>query len=232
MPTVLTISGNRDFRPETSIAVDAGYRIEFKRLSFDLSAFRYAYHDLRSLELGAPQMHAGLPFLELPGTLGNGSVGTSSGAELATVIELPGGSRLSASYSGLFSDVHHQPVSQVPSPGGLSERLTPLFKVTETYSPRNQWQVNWQTGLPRKVRLNLWVAHVGPVTSSGTPAQQQVPAYTRVDTQLSRSIWEGGELQSGMQNMQSAHHLEFLPETQSVPSEIPRTFYVRLTWRF
>jgi len=232
MPTVLTIAGNRSFRPETSVAVDAGYRVEFKRLSFDLSAFRYAYNNLRSLELGTPQMQSGLPFLVLPGTLGNGNVGTSSGAELATVLELPGGSRLSASYSGLFSDVHHRPVGPRPPAPALRENLTPEFTVTESYSPRNQWQADWQTGLPRKMRLNLWVAHVGPVNSSAQPAQQEVPAYTRVDMQISRSIWEAGELQLGAQNLQSAHHLEFIPETQTVPSKIPRSFYVRLTWRF
>ena len=226
MPAVITVSGNPSLRPETSIAVDAGYRIEFRRLSFDLSAFRYAYGNLRSLDLGAPQLQAGQqPFLVLPGTIENGNLGTSSGAELATVLELPGGSRLSASYSGLVTEIHHQPVA-----GGAA--LSPGSSETKSYTPQHQWQADWQAGLPRKVQLNLWVSHVGLIDSLGPTIQQDVPAYTRVDAQLSHGIWDGGNVQVGVQNLLTPRHIEFIPEAQAAPSEIPRSFYVRLTWRF
>ncbi len=222
---VTTASGNPNLQPERSNAVDAGYRVEFKNVSFDLSAFHYAYQDLRSLELGQPQLQSGQSFVVMPGTIGNGNLGTSSGAELAAVFELPGGSRLTASYSGLFSEIHHQAVLNNTS-------VYPSFTVTSSYAPQSQWQANWQTSLPRRVQLNLWVSHVGRIDSGQPAIQADVPAYTRVDVQLSHSIGDLGNVQLGGQNLLTPYHLEFIPEAQVPPSVISRSLYVRFTWRF
>lgn len=205
LPAVVSVSGNPGLHPETSNAVDTGYRIEFKHLSFDLSAFHYSYRDLVFIALGEPQLQSRQPFLVLPGPITNGNVRTSSGAELATVFELPGGSRLSASYSGLKTD---------------------------SWGPQNQWQVNWQASLPRRVQLNLWVSHVGRIDSGQAAIQADVPGHTRADVQLSRSIGDGGNLQVGGQNLLSPRHVEFIPEAQVPASVISRSFYVRFIWRF
>ena len=225
LPGVITVSGNPNLHPETSNAVDAGYRVEFKHLSLDLSAFHYAYQDLISIDLGRPQLQSGQSFVVLPGTVGNGNMGTSSGAELAAMFELPGGSRLSASYSGDFSEIHHMSIPNAGSP-------FPQFTNANPYGPRNQWQANWQTSLPRRVQLNLWVSHVGQIQSGQPAIQAVVPAYTRVDVQFSRSVGDAGNLQVGGQNLLTPYHLEFIPEAQVPPSVIARSIYARFTWRF
>ncbi len=225
LAAVITVSGNPNLQPETSNAVDAGYRIEFKHLSFDLSAFHYEYRNLTSIELGQPQLQSGQSLLVLPGSLGNGDLGTSTGGELTAVFELPGGSRLSASYSGDFSEIHHMPA---PNDGSIFPEHTTAYP----YGPQNQWQANWQTSLPHRVQLNLWASHVGRIDSGQPAIQADVPAYTRADVQLSRRIGEGGTVQVGGQNLLTPRHVEFIPEAQVPPSVISRSFYVRFIWRF
>ena len=210
-------------RPETSNALDAGYRVELPHISVDLSGFHYQYQGLRSLGLGAPQVQlAQQPFLLLPGVIGNGNVGYSRGAEAAAVVELPGHSRLSASYSALFTAVR----LRNPTVGAIQG-----LSVSELASPQNQWQASWQVDLPHRVQMDFWGARVGALMASSI-GQNGVPAYTRLDVHLSRRILEAGEVQIGGQNLLDALHQEFLGEARTTQAEIRRAFYARFTWRF
>ncbi|MEO7649664.1 MAG: TonB-dependent receptor, partial [Bryobacteraceae bacterium] len=219
-PAVLVAYGNKNMRPETSNAFDAGYRIQFRRLSVDVSAFRYLYRSLRTLDLGMPQFEFGPPpFVLLPAVIGNGNRGDSHGAEVATTIELPGHSRIRASY------------------GGLSTRTYSADGVTrlgngELSSPQNQWQVRWQADLPRRYQLDVWAPYVGSTASPAQGQARSVPGYTRLDVHLSRRFLEGGEIQAGGQNLLDARHVEFLPEARSAMTEVRRSFFVHCIWRF
>jgi iron complex outermembrane receptor protein len=225
LPVVVVASGNPDLRPETARALDAGYRLEFKWLLIDVAGFRYVYRGLRSLDLGAPQLTMGpQPFLLVPGRMGNNNVGSSHGAELAAMLELPGHSRLSASYSALFTDVHNRTTT-----GGSS---TPKVSVSGLSDPRHRWRASWQVDLPHRVQLDLSGAHVGSATTPSSIGQKNLPGYTRLDVRLSRRILEGGEFDVGGQNLLDSRHVEFLPEARTSQSEIRRAFYVRCTWRF
>jgi iron complex outermembrane receptor protein len=223
LPVVVSASGNPSMRPETSNALDAGYRVELPHISVDLSGFHYQYQGLRSLGLGAPQVQlAQQPFLLLPGVIGNGNVGYSRGAEAAAVVELPGHSRLSASYSALFTAVR----LRNPTVGAIQG-----LSVSELASPQNQWQASWQVDLPHRVQMDFWGARVGALMASSI-GQNGVPAYTRLDVHLSRRILEAGEVQIGGQNLLDALHQEFLGEARTTQAEIRRAFYARFTWRF
>ncbi|MEO7653187.1 MAG: TonB-dependent receptor, partial [Bryobacteraceae bacterium] len=178
-PAVLVAYGNKNMRPETSNAFDAGYRIEFRRLSLDVSAFRYLYRSLRTLDLGRPQFEFGpQPIVLLPAVIGNGNRGDSYGAEVATTIELPGHSRIRASYGGLSTRTY--------SADGVTG-----FAIGELSSPQNQWQVRWQADLPRRYQLDVWAPYVGSTTSLAQVPGRSVPGYTRLDVHLSRRFLEG-----------------------------------------
>jgi iron complex outermembrane receptor protein len=67
----------------------------------------------------------------------------------------------------------------------------------------------------------------------GRLANQGVPSYTRVDTQLAWKVSERVTLSAVGQNLLQDHHLEFNDFLQVVNSAlIKRSAYAKLTWRF
>jgi hypothetical protein len=73
-----------------------------------------------------------------------------------------------------------------------------------------------------------------PIYSSASPSQQQrVPAYLRLDLGCGRSLGDSLLFRVGANNLQSAHHLEFNPQDNyNVPSQVPRSVFVKLIWSF
>jgi outer membrane receptor for monomeric catechols len=62
---------------------------------------------------------------------------------------------------------------------------------------------------------------------------QFVSSYTRLDTQLSWRLAERMELYLVGQNLLRDHHVEFNDTFQSVnSSQIKRSAYAKITWRF
>lgn len=222
MPALVVAYGSPGLQPETANALDAGYRMEFKRFSIDVTGFHYQYQKLRTFGLSLPQLVSGAqPLLLVAAYAGNQNVGRSEGGEVSALLELTNRSRLTASYSLLSTEVHNNSAS------GSSLGLL----VGAVTSPRHQWQAAWQADLPHRVQFDFWAAYVGSATSTAV-GQNIVPAYTRLDVRLSRKIFERGELQVGAQNLLDARHMEFLAELRTPVSEIRRAFYVRGTWRF
>ncbi len=220
LPALVVGFGSATLQPETSNALDAGYRLEFKRLSLDVAAFHYRYGKLRSYALGIPRLAPETePLLLVPLLFANNDVGKSQGGEVSAVVQLTNQSRLTGSYSLLSVEVHSAASAQQ------------ALSVGDISSPRNQWQVSWQTDLPHRVQLDLWAAYVGSAKSTNA-GQDVLPAYTRLDFRLSHRIFETGEIQVGVQNLLDARHLEYLAESRTPLSEIRRAFYVRCLWRF
>jgi hypothetical protein len=62
---------------------------------------------------------------------------------------------------------------------------------------------------------------------------QSVASYTRLDTQLTWRLAESLGLSLVGQNLLRDHHLEFNDAFQSVnSSQVKRSAYAKLTWRF
>jgi hypothetical protein len=62
---------------------------------------------------------------------------------------------------------------------------------------------------------------------------QQVPSYTRVDTQLSRRLGEGATLSLVGQDLLHDHHLESNDALTSLnPALVKRSAYVKIVWHF
>jgi outer membrane receptor protein involved in Fe transport len=62
---------------------------------------------------------------------------------------------------------------------------------------------------------------------------QRIPGYTRIDARLGWHARENLEVSGGVQNLLDNHHPEFNgPDTGVLPSEIKRSVYGKMVFRF
>ncbi len=124
---------------------------------------------------------------------------------------------LSPGYALLQMHLHTDPTSQD----------TTSVTDTEGSSPRHQAQLRSHLNLPGRF---VWDASGYFVER--LPAQA-VPSYTRIDTQLSRQLGERLEFSLVGQNLLQDHHLESNDMLTSVnPTQVKRSAYAKITWRF
>jgi iron complex outermembrane receptor protein len=143
--------------------------------------------------------------------------GTTDGAEVSANWKVMDRWRLSPGFAllqmRLQTDASSQDTTTVPD--------------TEGSSPTYQAQLRSHTDLPGGFAWEVSSYFVGPL-----PAQQ-VPSYTRLDTQLSRRLGERVELSLVGQNLIQDHHLESNDSLTSLnPSQVKRSAYIKFTWQF
>ena len=219
-PVEVVLFGNPQFMSENVVSYEAGYRAHPNgRLSIDVAAFFNRYDHLETVEPGL-QTFQPLPaparFL-IPITFGNLMYGTTEGGELAGSLKLTSRWTLSPGYAFLEMHLHTQPSSQ----DGTSPQ------VYQGSNPQHQVQLRSHLELLRSLS---WDANSYFV--SALPAEQ-VPSYTRVDSQLSWELGERTQLSVVGQNLLHDHHMESNDALTFVnPALIKRSAYAKFTWRF
>jgi iron complex outermembrane recepter protein len=219
-PVEVILFGNPQFVPEHVLNYEAGYRAHpGEGLSLDVSAFFNRYHDLETVEPGPERFEPapGPARLVIPLTFGNLMYGTTEGAELAGSLKLTDRWTLAPGYAFLEMHLHTEPSSQ--------DTTSPF-----TYQGSNpQHQIQLRSHVELFHNLS-WDANGYFV--SALPAEQ-VPSYTRIDTQLSWQFGETARLSVVGQNLLRDHHFESLDVLTLVnPALIKRSVYAKLTWRF
>ena len=220
IPVLLPLAGNPKYRNEVLRAIEAGYRTQFSsRISLDTSTFFNRYHNLASVEHGAPvlQVTSQSALIVIPATLGNLQYGEEHGLEIAFNWKAANRWTLSPAYSFLEPHFHPSPLSND----------TTTAAMTEGTSPRHQAQLRSHFDLPSRWGWNVSAYFVGRL------AAQQLPSYTRVDSNL---IWQAGEGVSFIvagQNLLRNEHLEYTGSTSLVASTVvKRSAYAKITWQF
>ena len=220
VPAELNLLGNPAEKSEHVLAYEAGYRAEpTSRFSIDVAAFVNSYSDLATIEPGAPfvEVNPGPPNLVFPLVWGNKMHGKTQGIEVSGNWKVNGRWTLSPGYTLLQIHLHTDRTSQD----------TTSVANTEGSSPRHQAQLRSHLNLPGR-----FVWDVSGYFVERLPAQG-VPSYTRIDTQLSRQLGERLEFSLVGQNLLRDHHLESNDMLTSVnPSQIKRSAYAKITWRF
>jgi len=218
LPTLVSIYGNPDFGSEDLIAYEAGYRWQAaNNLSLDLAAFYNDYAELRTVEVGSPflQESLGIPYLVLPIYPGNKMAGQTFGVEAVADWSPYQWWRLQLVYSFLQMDLH------------LDEDSSDQTSDVEGESPSNQISFRSLMNLPRNFELDLWLRYVDDLPAQG------VPAYVTMDAQLAWRPWKYLELAVVGRNLFENAHLEFSPEIINIePTEVERSVYGKITWRF
>ncbi|HTG36158.1 MAG TPA: TonB-dependent receptor [Thermoanaerobaculia bacterium] len=199
------LTGSRDFKPESLLAYEIGYRLQPRTgVQLDLATFYNVYRDLRTVE-------------RLPdGTqlLANGLDAETWGAELRASVQATPWWRLHAGYAYFDKQLSLDPGSNDPS-GGRNEGN----------DPRNRFVLRSLIDLPGGFEFDSTARYVARL-----PAPV-VPAYTELDLRLGWNASDRLEFSLVGQNLLHARHPEFgFPSP--LRREIERGAYGKVTWRF
>jgi len=218
-PAVQALFGNRHFDSEKLLAYELGYRAEpHKRLFLDVSAFYNVYDDLRSLEPGTPQLENSPPppHQLIPLIARNLLEGEAYGGSAAVTWHLADWWRLRPSYTILQMDLRRKAGSRDP----VSEQA-------EGAIPHHQAALFSSMDLLPNVEFDSNLRFVDKLASL------QIPAYWELDLRLGWRPRKNLELSLVGQNLLHDHHPEFDRSFVNNPrTEVERSVYGRITWRF
>ena len=211
------LSGNPNFQPETALAYEAGYRNQPARwVTLDLATFFCDYHDLGTIDMGAPFLETGPPpVLVVPMQFGNSAAGHTYGIEMATNWSLTQKWRLTGNYSWFRygQDRAHLGPQSVPSDA-------------EGISPAHQVQFRSQLDIGRKLTLDTGIYFVSALTGI------DVPGYVRTDARLGWRLTRATEISLAGQNLLNGRHLEFATTDYVLCSQVGRAVQLKVTWAF
>lgn len=219
-PNILAFFGNQNFKSETVLAYEAGYRVQpNSKLSFDTATFYNVYDRLTTFEPGVPFFEADPQpaHVIIPLVFSNLMRGKTYGAEASVNLNVTKGWRLGGSYSLLRMQLHPYAESLDPN----SQRAI------EGSSPQHQFQLHSYLRLPRNFELDASLYHVSQLPYS------QVPSYARLDVRFGWRVGEGVEISAGGQNLLDGRHEEFAGRDAAVlTSQVKRSAYGKLIFTF
>ena len=211
--------GGRNFKSETVIAYELGYRAELTpRLSGSISIFYNQYDDIRSTSLGPPDPIFGLPF---PLFYENNLEGETYGLELSTNYQLCDWWRLHGGYSFLHEEIRVQ-----------SGRTDFNNALNETADPKHQFSIRSSMDLPGRIELDVGLRWVDSLRFNNNAVAETVPAYFELDARLSWHATKNLEFSVVGQNLLHDHHLEYVISSPNPREEIERSVYGKVTWQF
>jgi iron complex outermembrane receptor protein len=200
------IAGGPDFKSETLIAYEIGYRVQpVTQASFSIATFYNVYDDLRSVE----PTSGGLP----PFVIDNKMEGESYGVEMWGTYQVLDWWRLSAGYNYLNKNLRLK----------RGSRDTIGVRAAGN-DPEHQFSTRSAMNLPYNLELDAALRWVDRLPDPN------VPSYVALDARLGWIVSKGVELSMVGFNLTDQRH----PEFGAVPtrSELRRTFYLRLLWNF
>src|SRR5487761_12308 len=220
LPTLAYAEGDPDFISEDLLAYELGYRGQLTgRLSMDVATYYNVYGNLRGSLPGQPSLVAAgmAPYFLVPLNIVNNLYGRTYGVEASLDWKVAKRWSIHPGYAS-FAGVLHQ----IVAPTGI-----PVIFQGIQDNPRNQFQIRSNLDLPHRFQFDTDVYYVDRLVS------QNVPAYTRLDTQLSWHAAGSLDLSIVGQNLLTPRHMEFnAPEDLILPTEIPRSAYGKITWHF
>lgn len=215
LPVEVALIGNAAFDAERLLAYEFGYRTQLgSRTSLDWVVFSNRYDKIRGFSQGATQLALAPAPLHLltPLDITNDVSGRVNGTELA--IE----SRPNAWWR-LQGHVGLQWLSFTGATG-------PDRQLVGT-APRHTYSLRSMMNLAKDVELDLWLRHVDALPFSA------VPAYTSLDARLGWKPRRDLEISLVGQNLLQSRHQEFVSDfIGTTTNQVPRSAYVKLSWRF
>jgi len=218
---VAQYNGNTKAVAERFRDFEIGYRTQpVKQFSVDVTAFGGLYHNLETLDPGAPYFTTdqGPPHVVLPFFFGNTADARTYGAEVFANWNVTSRWRISAGYSAIHLNV-------ILDPGSQDTNQTERADNT----PENQVQVRSQLNLTRTLEWDSAAYYVGHLRDGGNGP---VPAYTRVDTRLGWRMGRHIELSLAGQNLLAPRHAEFHDAYEVNDTLVQRSVLGKITLRF
>ncbi|MCL4692594.1 MAG: TonB-dependent receptor, partial [Candidatus Hydrogenedentes bacterium] len=215
----VALYGDEDFESENVLALEAGYRVQLhETAALDLALFHNSYDDLRTTEFRRPFIEVDpLPVhLAIPVVADNNMSGTAYGFEAALDWRPREWWRVRTGYSYLEMDLSPNP-----------DTIDLLSGTVEDESPEQQFFMHHSFDLPRNVEIDATFRYVDAIPALG------VDDYLTMDIRLAWLPRENLEFSLVGQNLFEDSHLEYAPSfINTVPSEVERGIYGKVSWRF
>lgn len=204
--------GSRKYESEELIAYELGYRfLPTKKIFLDFAGFYNDYSNLRSLEgsLSAD------PDIALSLNIDNQGSAFSYGLEIAADYDAHKNWKLGATYTffKLETDLKN----------GSSDTLLEGF---EGASPKHQFTINSHLKLPKNFEIDNTLYFVDELES------KNISSYLRFDTRIGWEVKRGLEFSLVGQNLLESSHQEFSNPLFSNATEVPRSFYAKVSYKF
>lgn len=210
--------GDKNNESEQLNAYEVGYRIQpEKNMAIDVSTFYNDYTNIITEEQGSPFLVTTgefAPYIEVPLTLTNNAKATSYGVEVAANWNPAAWWKLVATYSWLDMNI------KGPSTG---------FRVTEGKSPQQTASMRSGFDLPYHLQFDQMLYYTDELNPSSTI---NIPAYLRLDLRLGCEITEGMDVSVVGQNLLDPVHPEYSSFLYNPVSQVGRTVYGKVTWKF
>lgn len=213
LPLAPVITGSPNFKAEDLLAFELGYRFNLaKAFSLDATLF---YNDYESLRLLAPGLTtSGNGQINFPLIINNNGGGHTKGFETSLVWEMLDWWRWDLTYS--FLDTH------LKSNQFLQETISPRHK-TSIRSVMTPWH---------NVNLDLWLRYAGDSSFFTINGPKIIPSYVTMDVRLAWKPVKNIEFSLIGQNLLDSNHLEAYGEAFANPTQIPRSYYGKISWEF
>jgi iron complex outermembrane receptor protein len=217
---VVRLVGNGDFRAETLVAYELGYRWwAASNVALDVAAFYNDYDELASLEVGTPFVDSSSGRIIVPIVSRNLTSGDSQGVELLLQYSPLPRWRLTGSYS--YFQLHLDPQGADLNRGELLEGAT----------PKHQFGVRSLLDLPGNLQFDVQWRRLSDIRSSPEIGSGLgIGGYSELDVRLAWRGWRQAEIVLVGQNLLHDRHAEFgAPGSRG---EIERSVYGKITWGF
>jgi iron complex outermembrane receptor protein len=224
LPVIATLMGNPQFKPETVVAYELGYRRHIgNTLTLDVASFFNNNNRIQSLSSGSRSFEpTPSPHIDEPLLYTNGFRARTGGLEAtASWKPLP-----SLSFQGSYTWMQAHTTQIEPGQVAIIDSWS---------SPRNNFSGSASWSFAPQWSANSFVSYVGalPPVQGATTSASEVPAYTRLDLNLARKVGRSLEFEAGGTNLLTPRHFEFAGGTSFVvPTQVPRSAFVKATWIF
>lgn len=208
-PIKISIDGNETFESETLTAFEAGYRfLPDRGFSLDVSIFYNDYDDLEE--------YVTRPYDPNTGT-----------------ISLVRDNQGSGSVQGLELSAGWQPLQWLKTDIYYSYLDT---DISNSIVPEHQFSLRAGLDLPYDLEADIWLRYTGEVEArQSTPGgfvPYNIDAYLTLDIRLAWQVTPNLELSAVGQNLLDRGHMEFIQEAFIEATEVPRSFYAQIRYKF
>lgn len=221
-PMYTNLNGNLQFKSENAVSYEAGYRQKLtSTLSVDVASFFTHYNGLETDMTGQPGMvYAPIPAIIVPITFTNQGKANTQGIETLLSWTPVSTVHMTASYTWLEGHV------SVSDPSAIAD--LPWATPRNTLAARADWDFSHHWTLA----ANLYSVSRTPIDPTNM-LDTTVPAYERLDVGLSYAVADHLFFRAGGRNLLQPRHIEFnAQDNYTNSSEIPRSVYGKLEWKF
>ena len=214
---VLRLFGNPHVKAEEIRDYEVGYRSELtKKLSVDVATFLSFYRHLETFEPQPPVILPGSPLqIFIPFTFQNNARATDYGGEVSLNWNANSRWRISPGYAYLHAALRQDPSSQ----GSTSSTIATDF-------PQNSFQLRSLLNLSSTMEFDQSLYYTARLPG-GT-----IPGHARLDLRLSRRFGESAEVSIIGQNLLRPRTVEYGDASALLGTQVVRSVYGKITWRF